>query len=136
MKLKSFLKPYFIIPVVILLLLAFMFVGWYLAPKKQINVVLIDKTVPATDADRYSFEGNVSNDYRKHLGFYWLLEQQKIVKTDSKYYDYKKDYIGPILDENNDIDYYKDYNGSNISPDLVYELSRRICFVHRQQRQV
>ena len=120
MKLKKILKPYFIIPLTILFLVVFMFVGWRFAPKKQMNVVVIDKTVPATDADRHSYEGDVSNDYRKHIGFYWLLEQQKIVNTDSKYYDYKSDYIGPILDANRDVDYYNGYDQSNTSPDLVY----------------
>ncbi|MCZ0754281.1 hypothetical protein [Anoxybacillus sp. J5B_2022] len=54
---------------------------WQLKPAKQLNLLVIDKTVP-------------DNSYREHKGLMWILNQQKYVKPDGTKYDLKWDYIG------------------------------------------
>lgn len=64
-------KWYFIIPLVFLALFAFVFIGWRIKPKTLLNVCLLDKTVLTVE------DGNdidIRSAYRKHQGFFWLLE--------------------------------------------------------------
>ena len=67
-KLKFLLKPYFFIPLCIIILVACAFIFWYLTPQKSLRVAVVDKTVPATAADSWSYLDDVSNNYRKHIG--------------------------------------------------------------------
>ena len=103
-KTKGKKKLLLIIPLIILLVLAISFIGWIVKPAKKMNIAVLDTTVPATDGqgvnqtDRY---------YRKHSGFFWLLNQQKYVKSNGKKYNYKKDYFGPQINENGE------YTGEN-----------------------
>ena len=103
-KTKGKKKLLLIIPLIILLVLAISFIGWIVKPAKKMNIAVLDATVPATDGqgvnqtDRY---------YRKHSGFFWLLNQQKYVKSNGKKYNYKKDYFGPQINKNGE------YTGEN-----------------------
>src|SRR6056297_461269 len=55
---------------------------WYLNESKELNVIIIDKTVPDTT-------------YREHEALVWLLNNQKIVKAESgNFYNMKEDYFG------------------------------------------
>ena len=72
MKLKKLLKPYFLIPLIILVILALIFIVWQFLPSCNLYIAVLDKTVPATQADGHSYLGDVDNDYRKHIGLYWL----------------------------------------------------------------
>lgn len=121
MKLKKLLKPYFLIPLILLLAIILFFVIWQFLPKTNLRIVILDKTVPATKADSNSYLGDVSNNYRKHIGLYWLLQHEKIVNPDTgEYYDYTKDYYGNIIDENSDILYKKTLSEMENIPDILY----------------
>jgi len=63
-------------------LLALPFVLWILEPYHQLDIWIIDKTVPYTD-------------FREHAGLFWLLNNNKIAKPGSKVlYDVRTDYYG------------------------------------------
>ncbi len=120
-KVKFLLKPYFLIPLCLLLLIAFAFIFWYLTPKRPLSVVVVDKTVPATAADSYAYLDDVSNNYRKHVGLYWLMDYLKIVNPDTGgYYDHTTDYFGPKLDENNQITESTSLTQLEKAPDILY----------------
>ena len=110
-------KWYFIIPLVFLALFAFVFIGWRIKPKTLLNVCLLDKTVLTVE------DGNdidIRSAYRKHQGFFWLLEQQKYVFQNKKFYNYKTDYFGPLLDETGKIKSRRDLSTLDYTPDLMY----------------
>ena len=110
-------KWYYIIPLILLLALLVVFVGWFFIPKKTLDVAVIDKTVLPYSGENKS---DKSNMYRKHYGFYWILNQQKYVKRDGTYYDYKNDYYGPILNEEGKLNGNKQIKNIKAMPDLLY----------------
>lgn len=56
--------------------------GWVFESQKQMNIVVVDKTVPTLDR-------------LKHKSLFWVLKNDKFVKKDSKKaYSYKSDYYG------------------------------------------
>ena len=120
-KAKYLLKPYFLIPLCIVALVACSFIVWLLMPRRELSVAVVDKTVPATAADSWSYQGDVSNNYRKHLGLYWLMDYLKIVNPDTgSYYDHTTDYFGPKLDENDRITGSDSLTDLEKIPDLLY----------------
>ncbi len=121
MKLKKLLKPYFLIPLILLLAIVLFFVIWQFLPKSSLRIVILDKTVPATEADSHSYLGDVDNNYRKHIGLYWLLEYKKIVNPDTgKYYDYKEDYYGNLIDGRGDVVSKRTLSELTEIPDILY----------------
>ena len=120
-KVKFLLKPYFFIPLCIIILVACAFIFWYLTPQKSLRVAVVDKTVPATAADSWSYLDDVSNNYRKHIGLYWLMDYLKIVNPETdRYYDHTTDYFGPKLDENSSIIDNTSLTQMQTIPDLLY----------------
>lgn len=120
-KLRFLLKPYFLIPLCLIVLVACAFFFWYLTPKRSLHVAVVDKTVPATAADSWSYLDDVSNNYRKHIGLYWLMDYLKIVNPDTnRYYDHTIDYFGPKLDENSNIIDNTSLTQLQGIPDLLY----------------
>ncbi len=120
-KAKYLLKPYFLIPACIIFITALAFVLWYLMPKKTLSVAVIDKTVPATAADSWSYLDDVSNNYRKHIGLYWIMDYLKIVNPETgRYYDHTSDYYGPKLNEANEITESSSISEIKEIPDLLY----------------
>ena len=74
------------------------FVWWFLTPKTEVAITIIDKTVP-------------NEEYFEHKAFNWILHYEKIVKTDGDFYSYITDYFGFDPRENpkakwRDWDYY------------------------------
>ena len=119
-KAKYLLKPYFLIPLCLIFIVLLSFVFWYLTPKRQLTVAVLDKTVPATAADSWSYLGDVSNNYRKHIGLYWLMDYLKIVNPETgEYYDHTKDYYGPMLDSANRITSSTSLTDIDTVPDLL-----------------
>lgn len=110
-------KWYFIIPLILLLFILFIFIGWYFAPKKTLDVAVIDKTILPYSGENKS---DKSNMYRKHYGFYWILDQQKYVKRDGSYYNYKNDYYGPVLNDEGKITGSREIKNITSMPDLLY----------------
>ena len=121
-KVKNIKKPrkakwYFLIPVVFLVILLFIFIGWHIKKEKIINVCLLDKTVLTVEEGN---EINIDSIYRKHQGFYWLLEQKKYTFEDKSFYNYKKDYFGLLLDENGLLNGKRELSTLDFVPDLMY----------------
>ena len=78
-KLKSYSFLLFIVSIVLLVSAPFWL--WQLKKEQNLDVLIIDKTVPDTT-------------YREHKGLMWLLNQQKYVQSNGKRYDLTKDYFG------------------------------------------
>ncbi|AMQ56774.1 hypothetical protein [Algoriphagus sanaruensis] len=57
------------------------FLIWMILPYKNLEITLIDKTVP-------------NQDYQEHGSFYWLLDHQKIRKNNGSLYSKDSDYLG------------------------------------------
>ncbi|MFP3471182.1 hypothetical protein R0J90_14170, partial [Micrococcus sp. SIMBA_144] len=78
-KLKSYWFVLFIVGIVLLISAPF----WLGQVKgdKDLDLLIIDKTVPDTT-------------YREHKGLMWLLNQQKYVQSNGERYNLKEDYIG------------------------------------------
>ncbi len=120
-KARYLLKPYFLIPLCLLVLIGLAFGFWYLTPKRPLSVVVVDKTVPATAADSYAYLDDVSNNYRKHVGLYWLMDYLKIVHPETgRFYDHTDDYYGPKIDENSRITESTSLTQLQTPPDLLY----------------
>lgn len=116
-KCKRFLKPYVIIPAAVLLLAVVIFGGWYVLPSVPLDIVVLDKTVPAGSAG--SADDPILS-FRKHYGLFWLLDSQKYTNPVSgKPYDYEQDYYGSVL--GNDLKpQEKSMAGLTRTPDMVY----------------
>lgn len=65
----------------IVLLLTSPFWVWQLKGKKDLDLMIVDKTVP-------------DESYREHKGLMWLLNQQKYRKSDGGIYQENQDYVG------------------------------------------
>ncbi|MCE5257314.1 MAG: hypothetical protein LLF89_10780 [Spirochaetaceae bacterium] len=58
------------------------FAAWYTMPYRNLDVWVVDKTVPTPD-------------YQEHKGLFWILKNEKIAKPGTqKLYDEKTDYFG------------------------------------------
>lgn len=80
---------------------------WFIKPEFELNVAIIDKTVP-----------NI--EYREHEGLVWVLNNEKFINPVSqKPYSYEKDYYGFFPEKNGNFTTIN-YNSSNVKPDLVY----------------
>lgn len=110
-------KWYFLIPLVLLVIIAVVFIAWHLVPKTRLNVCLLDKTVLTVEDDN---DIDIRSVYRKHQGFFWLLEQQRYVFEDGSFYNTKTDYFGPMLDENGQIVSQRELSTLDYTPDLMY----------------
>ncbi len=108
---------YFLIPGIIFTVMIVLLLGWQIKPKKAINIAVLDKTVLIASDDN-DIEANAI--YRKHQGFYWLLEQHKYVKPDGKYYKAESDYFGPMLNSEGQIDSERYLSELDFTPDLMY----------------
>lgn len=110
-------KWYFLIPIVMLIIMAVIFIVWHLVPKTRLNVCLLDKTVLTVEDDN---DIDIRSVYRKHQGFFWLLEQQRYVFEGGSFYNTKTDYFGPMLDENGQITSQRELSTLDYTPDLMY----------------
>ncbi|MFZ0280968.1 MAG: hypothetical protein WAL29_04920 [Bacteroidales bacterium] len=71
-----------IVLVLILILPVISFIRWSFQPKKPIDIVILDKTVPTLER-------------LKHKSFNWVLTNERFVKKENKNsYSFKKDYYG------------------------------------------
>ena len=85
-----------IVLVIFVVLVSVVFGGWYIKPKKHLKVAVLNKTVLS-----YAEDNGINREsvYRKHKGFFSVLEQQKYTKADDSFYDEERDYYGPLLDD-------------------------------------
>lgn len=79
---KKTLRIIIIILAVVVLVPVVSICFWYFQPQKQMNIILVDKTVPSLKR-------------QKHKSFNWVLTSDRFVKGDTrKSYSYSKDYYG------------------------------------------
>ncbi len=116
-QLRRRIKWYHIVAAAVVLFLIVLFGGWHVKPKKTLNVVVLDKTVLSYSEDE---DINKANIYRKHQGFFWILNQQKYVKSNGGTYNYKTDYYGPVVDDEGAFDHSRELSTATSKPDLVY----------------
>ncbi len=75
----------------------FSFLIWAILPSQNLEIILIDKTVP-------------NKDYQEHGSFYWMLDHNKIRKSDGNSYLKDSDYLGFFPSGNSDFGFSKDLN--------------------------
>ncbi|RZK59546.1 MAG: hypothetical protein EOO91_04900 [Pedobacter sp.] len=73
-KLVLFIAFIFAIPVL-------MFMFWWLKPKNKMVVAIIDKTV-------------LTSDGQEHISLTWILNHERLTKTNTKRYNIRNDYFG------------------------------------------
>jgi hypothetical protein len=64
------------------------FLLWQLKSKSELDVLIVDKTVP-------------DQTFREHKGLMWLLNQEKYVRSNGQSYQLENDYVGFVPDKNN-----------------------------------
>ena len=82
------------------------FWGWLMKPTTQLDILIINKTVP-------------DETYREHLGLTWFLNQQKIRKSNGNHYRLDKDYVGYVPKTNNEFE-IRPYPNNDIQHDIIY----------------
>ena len=110
-------KWYHIVAAAVVLSVILIFVIWHFLPSKVLNVAVLDKTVLSYAQDDRIVKHSV---YRKHQGFYWILNQQKYISSEGSDYDYTRDYFGPKLDEEGNFDHVTELRSISDRPDLIY----------------
>lgn len=78
---KFKLPIYFALMMAIVALVSSPFWLWQLKSSQELNVLILDKTVP-------------DYTYREHKGLSWILNQNKYVQKDGTVYDFTEDYVG------------------------------------------
>jgi len=106
-----------IVPLVLLLVFIplISFIVWILYPKQELEILVIDKTVP-------NFK------YQEHKSVFWILEHLKFTDEKGEFYDYKIDYVGFHPDESKTYGHFDDFSGLSSSQlkekvaavDLIY----------------
>lgn len=110
-------KWYHIAAAAVVLLGIVIFVTWHFLPSKVLNVAVLDKTVLSYAEDDRIVKHSV---YRKHQGFFWILNQQKYIRSDGRDYEYDRDYYGPKLDDEGNFDHNTELRSISDKPDLIY----------------
>lgn len=77
---RSF-RGFFIFLLILSILPAYSLFKWMTQPKKKLDILILDKTVPTLARE-------------KHRSFNWILTHDKVVKSDNHRYAYNKDYYG------------------------------------------
>lgn len=71
----------FFVSLILVIVLIIPLLQWITKPVKELDVWIIDKTVPKTD-------------YREHGGLFWIFNFEKIKNSNNQKYDLKQDYFG------------------------------------------
>lgn len=101
--LRAFLLIFLFLPVLSFLI-------WFFTPIKELNILILDKTVLNTKGD-------------EHRSFNWVMKHHKFTKVDKDFHIIKKDYHGffPLKDYKyylDDLDQYTDEQIDSITWDL------------------
>lgn len=78
---KKPLITFIVILVIILAVPVYSLMKWAFQPKKPINILVLNKTVP--DLERH-----------EHRSFFWILNHHKYVDKEKNSYSFRKDYFG------------------------------------------
>ncbi|MDN7244532.1 hypothetical protein [Planococcus shenhongbingii] len=93
--------------VTLIIVLAFPFIIWSIQSKEQLQVAIIDKTVP-------------TENYREHHGLTWLLNHNRYLKVDGSTYTNNSDYFGFVPNENKQTYDIREVPDSLAGTDLIY----------------
>ena len=74
--------------ITVLAILSSPFWLWQMKPEKELDILIVDKTVP-------------DKSYREHKGLTWVLNNEKYRKADGENYSAVVDYVGFQHKENN-----------------------------------
>ncbi|MCF8335721.1 MAG: hypothetical protein K9H65_03875 [Bacteroidales bacterium] len=96
--------PGFFIGVFLVILGSFLI--WFFKPKKELEVFLLNKTVP-------------TEERIEHKSFYWVLNNNRYVKSNHERYKFKKDYYGFFPINPGD----KQFDFKSVSNDDVEQIS-------------
>ncbi|WP_431028288.1 hypothetical protein [Lysinibacillus sp. LZ02] len=96
------MKKLFFIGIIIILFFSPR-IYWQFKTSYPLDITIIDKTVPV-------------DDYREHLGLFWVLTNEKVTKTDGELYTITKDYFGYDPKYNEPMNEYN----VNREVDLIY----------------
>ena len=66
---------------IIILLAGAYILSWHLFPKSEINMLVVDKTVPQAD-------------YREHRAIFWIASHNRFTGQEGEFYQKDKDYLG------------------------------------------
>ena len=102
------------IPVFILLIPLWMWLGWVFTPNTKLVAAIIDKTV-------------LTPEGKQHISFNWILNHQRYTKTSKKAYENAHDYYGffPLDDEKYELKGLERFSNNELiqlsgDADLVY----------------
>lgn len=112
---KRLSKIHILLPLLILLTISVVLGGWYLLPARSLDIMVLNKSVTQATAGE-----DPILSYRKHYGFYWMLEHLRYRKaSDGKAYNFRTDYYGSVRDEKGAV---HDASMSRLdrTPDLLY----------------
>lgn len=83
---------------------------WTVLPSKNLEVLVIDKTVPFTN-------------YREHAGIFWALNHDKFIHNSGKKYELDQDYLGFFPSDNEPPGTKRDLSGQ--SPEQIRQEVRK-----------
>ncbi len=69
-----------VLAIMILVIAGYIFT-WHLLPAREINLLVVDKTVPEPD-------------YREHRAIFWIAEHRRFTTADGRFYRADRDYLG------------------------------------------
>jgi len=102
------------VPVFILLIPLWMWLGWVFTPNTKLVAAIIDKTV-------------LTREVKQHISFNWILNHQRYTKTSKKAYEIAHDYYGffPLNDEKFELKGLERFSSNELiqlskDADLVY----------------
>ncbi|MFC3414654.1 hypothetical protein [Algoriphagus hitonicola] len=114
-ELKVFLKNLWPLYVIVLVIPGLSYGAWHIWPEKQLEIVVIDKTVPNTE-------------YREHQGLFFTLNYYKYTQNDGSPYEKSSDYFGFVPNGQDDFGTVREMPGEAseeiqnwvASKDLIY----------------
>ncbi|RAI93801.1 hypothetical protein [Algoriphagus yeomjeoni] len=90
------LRRIFPILFVLIVVPLFSYLFWLIYPSKDLEVLVIDKTVP-------------NDRYQEHQSIFWALEHLKFRNSAGEFYDKERDYIGFYPDTSSSFGTFKDF---------------------------
>lgn len=77
------MKKYFLLIIILCIFLIplWMWLWWYYTPKRELNILIVDKTV-------------VRQPAQEHESINWVLKNNQYIKSNGEYYDISTDYMG------------------------------------------
>ncbi len=101
------MKRFYFIALGFVLLLGLPVLLWFMAPDKQVNIAIIDKTVP-------------NESYREHLGITWVLNHFKYTNAEHNRFQIAEDYFGYVPEDQQQRYHIRSLPTDYSEVDLIY----------------